>query len=94
MRKGKTLLRKLRGNMNPDEPESDLAHYPRPINEALYRMVTTETKLLKKVQPPFGVSILAVAQRPLESTIGDTSPSVTIDSLIAGVEQPKVLAAQ
>ncbi len=94
MRKGKTLLRKLRGDANDDSPESDLAHYPRPINELLYRIVTTETRLLKRFAPPFGVSILAVAQRPAETGIGDNPANVSIDALIATAEPPKVLATQ
>ena len=94
MRKGKTWMRKLRKNGATEEPESDLAHYPKPINELLYRIVTTETDLLKRFHPPFGVSILAVAQRPVESSIGDNPATVTIDSLIAESEPQKVLAAQ
>jgi SAM-dependent methyltransferase len=94
MRKGKTWVRRIRGNSGDDNPESDLAHYPKLINEALYRIVTTETDLLKRFHPPFGVSILAVAQRPLESTIGDNPASVTIDALIASAEPQKVFAAQ
>lgn len=94
MRKGKTWIRRLRGTIDTDNPESDLAHYPKLVNEALYRIVTTETRLLRRFQPPFGVSILAVAQRPLESAIGDNPSNVTIDALLAEAEQQRVLAAQ
>lgn len=94
MRKGKTWIRKVKGTDGNGEPESDLAFYPKPVNEALYRIVTTETDVLKRFNPPFGVSILAVAQRPLEAHIGDNGATVTIDSLIASAEPQKVLAAQ
>ena len=94
MRKGKTWMRKVKGSDKNGEPESDLAFYPKPVNEALYKIVTTETDLLKKFHPPFGVSILAVAQRPLESQFSDNGANVTIDSLIASAEPQKVLAAQ
>jgi SAM-dependent methyltransferase len=94
MRKGKTWLRRLRGQEISDEPESDLAFYPRPINELLYRIVTSEMKLMKRWDMPVGVSILAIARRPLETGAEATPASITIDSLIANAEPQKVLAAQ
>jgi SAM-dependent methyltransferase len=94
MRKGKTWLRKLRGDAVSDDPESDLAFYPRPINELLYRIVTAEMKLMKRWDLPVGVSILAIAQRPLEASAEGTPANITIDSLIADTEPQKVLAAQ
>jgi 2-polyprenyl-3-methyl-5-hydroxy-6-metoxy-1,4-benzoquinol methylase len=90
-RRVKTLLRGLRGADHATEPESDLAHYPAPINNLLYRILTTETKLMKRWSLPFGVSILAVAQRPLDSAMAD---SVDIGSLIADALPEQVLAAQ
>jgi hypothetical protein len=49
---------------------------------------------MKRFDMPVGVSILAIARRPLE-TGRETSPAnVTIDSLIGEAEQQKVLAAQ
>lgn len=66
-RKGKNLLRSLRKSRraNPDALESDLIEYPGPINTALYWLLRAETKLMQHTNLPFGVSILAVAQRPL-----------------------------
>jgi SAM-dependent methyltransferase len=47
--------------------KSDLLEYPRPINEALYGLMKAESRLMQSVDMPFGVSILAVATRPIES---------------------------
>jgi len=94
MRKGKTWWRRFRGHWAEDHPISDLAFYPKPVNEALYRILTTETKVMRHWDMPVGVSILAVAQRPLEAG-ADTSPAnISIDSLIAEPDQQKVLTAQ
>jgi len=90
-RKVKTLLRWFRDRERIAGPESDLAHYPAPINNLLYRILTTETRLMRRWSLPFGVSILAVAQRPLTSARPDT---VDIDSLIADALPQRVFAAQ
>ena len=42
-RKGKTWWRRFRGHSIEDHPMSDLAFYPKPVNEALYRILTAET---------------------------------------------------
>ena len=73
-RKVKTAVRSWRHEDDAENPESDLAHYPKPVNDMLYRIVSTETKLMKHVDMPFGVSILAVAQRPVESLEPDIDP--------------------
>jgi hypothetical protein len=57
----------------------------------LYRILTAETKLMQRWSLPFGVSILAVAQRPMGSA---GYSSVDIDSLIADALPKEVLAAQ
>src|SRR5215211_3553404 len=46
--------------------KSDLGEYPRPINEALYGLMKAEIRLMQTIDMPFGVSILAIATRPLE----------------------------
>jgi SAM-dependent methyltransferase len=94
MRKGKTWLRRLRGHEVSDHPESDLAFYPKPINELLYRIVTTETRLMEHWNLPVGVSILAIAQRPLEPVASAESTSVSIDSLFAIAEPHQAVTAQ
>jgi hypothetical protein len=94
MRKGKNWLRRLRGHEISDHPESDLAFYPKPINELLYRIVTTETRLMEHMNLPVGVSILAIAQRPLVSSEAAASANISIDSLVADAESAKVLAAR
>ena len=90
-RKAKTWLRRFRDADHIHEPESDLAHYPAPINNLLYRIVSLETRLMRRWTVPFGVSILAVAQRPLESR---EAAQIDIESLIAEALPAKVLAAQ
>jgi SAM-dependent methyltransferase len=93
MRKGKTWWRRARGHQATDHPVSDLAFYPKPINEALYRILTAETKVMEHWNLPVGVSILAVAQRPVEAGT-EPAAAVSVDSLIAEPEPQKVLAAQ
>jgi hypothetical protein len=93
MRKGKTWWRRARGHQKTDHPASDLAYYPKPINEALYRILSAETKVMEHWDLPIGVSILAVAQRPVE-TGAEPAAAVSVDSLIAEPQSQKVLAAQ
>ena len=50
----------------PDaEISSDLHSYPGLLNSALYRVMLFENRLLRRWNMPAGVSILAVARRPL-----------------------------
>jgi len=65
-RKAKNLLRAFKHyrNIEPDPLESDLTDYPRAINTALYWLLKGELQLMRHVNFPFGVSILAVARRP------------------------------
>ncbi len=65
-RKAKNLLRAFKHyrNIEPDPLESDLTDYPRAINTALYWLLKGESRLMRHVNFPFGVSILAVARRP------------------------------
>jgi SAM-dependent methyltransferase len=67
-RKVKNAWRNVsRWRVGEDRPlQSDLGDYPRPINEALYSLMKAETRLMERVNMPFGVSILAVATRPQE----------------------------
>jgi len=69
-RKAKNLARALnlrRGNSEGQELKSDLGDYPGFVNDGLYKLMRGETRLMERVNLPFGVSILAVATRPLES---------------------------
>lgn len=63
------LLRRFgnRQHATMESPRSDLSDYPRPINEALFLLLSAETKLLNWIDLPFGSSILAQADRPLET---------------------------
>jgi SAM-dependent methyltransferase len=67
LRKGKNLLRasRRRRGAGHDSLRSDLGEYPVPVNAALNWLMRGETRLMRHVDLPFGVSILAVARRPL-----------------------------
>ncbi|MEA2512156.1 MAG: hypothetical protein QOJ59_1643 [Thermomicrobiales bacterium] len=67
MRKAKNLLRWARRARRAadDSLQSDLDEYPAPINAALYWLMRGEARLMRHVDLPFGVSILAVARRPV-----------------------------
>jgi 2-polyprenyl-3-methyl-5-hydroxy-6-metoxy-1,4-benzoquinol methylase len=94
MRKAKNWLRRMHGRQLSDHPESDLAFYPKPINELLYRIVTTETRIMQHRSLPMGVSILAIAQRPLPSDADVTAANITLDALVPEPEPQQVVAAQ
>ncbi len=81
LRKGKTLLRKLRGTSTTPNPESDLVFYPTPLNEALYQIMRLENRIMRGRNLPFGVSILLVAQRP-------TSDVVQAETVVAAPSEP------
>jgi 2-polyprenyl-3-methyl-5-hydroxy-6-metoxy-1,4-benzoquinol methylase len=68
-RKVKNAWRSLTGTVSGDNQplRSDLGEYPKLVNEALFAVMRAETRLMEKVDMPFGVSILAVATRPLDS---------------------------
>lgn len=75
--------------------QSDLGDYPRPINHALYSLMRAETRLMDRVDMPFGVSILAVARRPLEPELAPISldmpdtllePAPVLSGLPEGIE--------
>jgi hypothetical protein len=55
-------------NLEPDPLESDLADYPRIVNTALYWLLKGESRLMRHMNFPFGVSILAIARRPLQDS--------------------------
>jgi len=69
-RKAKNLARSLnlkRGGQADDDLRSDLGDYHPIINDALFKVMRGENRLMDRVNLPFGVSILAVAKRPLEA---------------------------
>lgn len=68
-RKAKNLARAVtrRGKDEDRTLQSDLGEYPKPINDALSWLMRTETRIMRKTDLPFGVSILAVASRPVAS---------------------------
>ncbi|HEY8447329.1 MAG TPA: class I SAM-dependent methyltransferase [Thermomicrobiales bacterium] len=68
-RKTKNLLRTVKKIRHAESNglESDLTDYPRPINNALYWMLKGETRLMRRLNFPFGVSILAIARRPADA---------------------------
>lgn len=70
-RKVKNLWRSLSlRRPGQDRPlQSDLGDYPAPVNAGLYLLMKAETKLMQRIDMPFGVSILAVATRPLDPVV-------------------------
>ena len=94
MRKGRTWLRKLRGQSASEQPASDLAFYPKPINSLLYRILAMETRAMQRWNLPFGVSILAIAQRPLETGEELMPANITPSAVLAEPARETVLAAQ
>jgi len=73
IRKFKNLLRKARtsNGANPDGLQSDLGDYPQIMNEAAFRVMHMENGLMRHIDLPFGVSVLAVAKRvaPVEQPV-------------------------
>jgi SAM-dependent methyltransferase len=65
VRRAQAITRRFRPKAD-DELNSDLHRYPRVLNGLLYRLMLGETRLLRRFDLPLGVSILAVARRPLE----------------------------
>lgn len=61
---GVRLLRRLRPGQ-PPPPQSDFAMPPPMVNRVLRGLFSTEARLLRVGSLPFGVSILAVARKPL-----------------------------
>ena len=62
---GYRLLRRWRGWKAGGAPRSELHRMAGPVNEALFRAVDWERRLLPVMDLPFGSSILAVAQKPV-----------------------------
>lgn len=46
-------------------PDSDLNELPRPLNEGLFRLMQAERRFMARRDLPFGVSLLAIARKPL-----------------------------
>jgi SAM-dependent methyltransferase len=105
-RKLKNAWRALsRNRMGTPRPlKSDLGNYPGPINDALYGLMRAETRLMDSFDMPFGVSILAVATRPLETGPAvesaasifdrmDRSPNLPTDADLTGVSVGETVGA-
>jgi hypothetical protein len=84
-RKAKNLWRSLsRSRPGEERPlQSDLGDYPKPVNEALYSLMRAETKLMKRFDMPFGVSILAVATRPLDAVSQPSADPSLVERAVA-----------
>jgi SAM-dependent methyltransferase len=65
IRKFKNLLRKARttNGVHQESLNSDLGDYPEFMNQAAFRVMQAENFAMRHVDLPFGVSILAVAER-------------------------------
>jgi SAM-dependent methyltransferase len=93
IRKFKNVLRKVRNSNGKHEQRlnSDLGDYPEIMNEAAFQIMRAENGLMRHVDLPFGVSILAVAERvaPVKprtahlnghsAEVGYTSPALVED---------------
>ena len=78
LRRAMAVLQRRR-NSQVHDLESDLhAHRPL-VNETLFRLLRLENRLTARWNPPFGVSILAIARRPAASVLGaaDDGPTIT-----------------
>jgi hypothetical protein len=69
-------------------PESDLSELPRPLNEALFRLLRTENRLLARHDFPFGVSLLAIARKP-----GPPLETLPVNAATDVAEPARALAA-
>lgn len=81
-RKAKNLARALnlrRGGNADHALKSDLGDYPSLVNDGLYKLMRGETRLMEHVNLPFGVSILAVATRPLENATATDNGHARVD---------------
>ena len=86
-RKIKNLRERLSRRHAMARPEiSDLSELPRPVNEALYRLLQAETRLMRRTNLPVGVSLLAVARKPL--------PAVVVAAARTDVAEPSVVALE
>ena len=76
-RKIKNLVNRLTRRQGDAERalQSDLGEVPGPINSALVALMRVETKLMRRFDFPFGVSILALASRPLDAAEWHDRPS-------------------
>ena len=57
------LTQRFFGDDSQEQPRSDLRPLPNFLNEALFRIVDMERILLRKLDFPFGSSLLAVVQK-------------------------------
>lgn len=81
IRRMQALARRFRPK-GEAEVSSDLHAYPRLVNSLLYRLMLVEAWIVKRIDLPIGVSILAVARKPLE-------PAGPVAEQAAEVEQPE-----
>jgi SAM-dependent methyltransferase len=80
VRRAQALMRRFRPQADT-ELDSDLHRYPNVLNELLYRLMLVETRLLRRFDMPVGVSILAVARRPVEPNAAQAegpSPNIVL----------------
>ncbi|MGH2557421.1 MAG: methyltransferase domain-containing protein [Thermomicrobiales bacterium] len=93
MRTFRNLTRRgSRVQVNGHELRSDLRQYPDLVNYALLRVMRAETRLMRRVDFPFGVSILAVARRP--AVTGSITAIGAADARISRNDAPMTGAAR
>ena len=58
-----------------DEADSDLRQLPGPLNAALFRLLQAENRLMRRMNLPFGVSLLVVSRKPVSAEASPPRPS-------------------
>ena len=62
------ILKRLTESILGSKPHSDVKALPTGVNKLLINIYNFETKLLKKITIPLGLSIFAVAKKPVKSS--------------------------
>jgi SAM-dependent methyltransferase len=84
--RGRSRRAHVEGLSEPEPgPESDLSELPRPLNEALFRLLRMENRLLAQRDFPFGVSLLAIARKPGQPT--ESGPNRTVTRSVEPVRE-------
>ena len=61
------ILKRLTEGVLRSKPSSDVGNLPRPINKLLINIYNFETKLLTISTIPFGLSLFAIARKPIKN---------------------------
>jgi 2-polyprenyl-3-methyl-5-hydroxy-6-metoxy-1,4-benzoquinol methylase len=87
-RRAQALVRRFRPK-DETQVSSDLHAYPRVVNALLYRLMLVEAWIVRHVNLPIGVSILAIARRPFEPAANTARVADDV-----AIEQPVAVGAR